>query len=212
MFKGIEAVIFDLDGVILESESYHNQAILNVLEQEGFPNDPGYLSDYVGKTTPIFLREFYAAQGKELSDQEHARLVQRKIEEFTAIFVPAPHEGALELITALAGKFKLAVASNSSSAYVRRNLLALGVMEAFGVAIGVDEVGRPKPEPDIFLKAAEMLGSPADRCLVIEDSIHGVAAAESGGMRCLAVTTNYPAEALKDADKVVGSLKEVKLA
>ena len=209
MFENIQAIIFDLDGVILDSERYHNQAILALLEKEGFPPDPGFITEYVGKTTPVFLREFYADQGRELSDEEHARLVREKKDIFGELFKAEAHEGAEELVRALRGKYKLAVASNSTDGYVRDNLKALGLLELFEEVVTVDDVANPKPAPDTFLKAAEGLGVEPGKCLVIEDSIFGVAAAKAAGMKCIAVTTNYPAEALTDADKVVASLAEV---
>ncbi len=211
MFENIKAVIFDLDGVLLDSERYHNQAILSVLEKEGFPPDPDCITEYVGKTTPVFLREFYRDKGRELSEAEHARLVQAKKDEFWSLFKAEAHEGAAELVRGLRGGYKLAVASNSPEGYVRDNLASIGLLEFFEEVISIDDVERPKPAPDTFLKAAQKLGVEPGVCLVIEDSIYGVAAAKAAGMKCIAVTTNYPAEALIDADKIVASLAEVKL-
>lgn len=176
-----EAVIFDMDGVLVDSEPAHREASRQLVA-------PQVLSDeeyarFIGSTGEVFrafLRERYAltASDADLSRQYDA-LVMAELE---VRGLPAL-DGAQELIEALrVGGARLALASASEPQWVERTLARAGLHGRFEVIVAGDAVVRGKPAPDIYLHAAERLGVPPTACLAVEDSVYGVASAHAAGM------------------------------
>jgi HAD superfamily hydrolase (TIGR01509 family) len=118
--------------------------------------------------------------------------------------------GVTELIHGLkAAGFHLAIGSSTPRANVDLVLSELGIQDLFQVIVAGEDVTKGKPDPQVFLLAAERLGIPPERCLVVEDAVAGVRAALDGGMKALAVTTNHSRQALSEAHRVVDSFTEV---
>ncbi len=203
------AVIFDMDGVLADTEPINEQATAAVLARRG-------------ATLP---RETYQALAGQANDRSWAWLIERfglsesvaQLEqEYVGELLPRlagglrPTPGARELIGALTGAgIPLAVASSSPRVVVETVLGALGLRGAFAAVVSGDEVSAGKPAPDIFQHAAAQLGVVPAACLVIEDSPHGLAGARAAGMRTIGVATRYlPRDALR-ADLVVDSLEEL---
>jgi len=103
------------------------------------------------------------------------------------------------------------VASSGTHRKIDFNLEESGLSSYFETIISCEDVKRGKPEPDLFLAAAEKLETPPENCMVVEDSLYGVEAAKRAGMKCIAVTTSFPEEELKKADIIVDNLMEVPL-
>lgn len=182
---GLQAIIFDLDGLVLDSET------------------PDYLS----------WKEVYARHGLDLTVEDWAAVVGRRDIDLAALFedylTPAP--GVLNLIDQLrlAGVLR-GLASNSDGAYVFEVVERLELRDAFDAIITRDEVTRAKPAPDIFLAAVARLGVEAQWCVALEDSHPGVAAAKAAGLKCVAVPTVFTRHHdLGQADLVVRSLEAV---
>jgi beta-phosphoglucomutase len=212
----LKAIIFDFNGVISDDEPIHLSSMLRVLEEEGIkvPLDE-YHTKYLGRDDRDCFRLAFAEVGRSVGPEMMLSLVQRKsvyyrqsIQQELRVF-----PGVVRLIEQAYLHYELAVASGALRSEIEFVLNSLGLRDRFRCVASSHEIDRGKPEPDIFLKTLENLNLigrggailPAN-CLVIEDSLAGVKAALSAGMKCLAVTNTYPAAALAEAHHVVASL------
>ena len=212
MSQSIRALIFDLDGLLADSEPWWNQIDAKLLAEYGVT----YRGQYHGNVLGVSYRlavEFYKNTFNISAPVEE--LMRRRGEIATEFFANRVElfpsaETTLKELRQL--KLPLALATSSISASARPFLERTGITSLFEVIVTGDEVKRGKPHPDIYLLAAEKLGVPAAACLVIEDSLSGVAAAKAANMRVAAIpdtrfVDQRPYE--KEADYVLGSLSEI---
>jgi len=183
----IDAVIFDMDGVLVDSEPLHTRALTLVLGEYGLAWDERESRDFIGVTDVETFAALKARHGLPGDPRAMAsrwaecagRLVRRH---------PRPLAGVPAVPLALRERgYRLALASSSRPPLIAATLEAIGVETLFEVVVSAAAVGRGKPAPDVFLEAARRLGVPPARCLVIEDSHNGVTAARAAGMRCVAI-------------------------
>lgn len=203
------AVILDMDGVIVDSEPLHERAFYEVLEEIGYGRDLGLpFADYVGRSDFELWADFVARRRPaQTLDQLLAMKRDRVIEVMRReqpIFAGLP-----ELVERLAARAPLAVAYGSDRAVIDAVLALKELRRFFSVTVSASEVARGKPAPDIFLRAAELLGVPPRDCWVIEDSKPGVTAALAAGMRVIAITNTHPAHELRQATQVVRTYAEI---
>jgi HAD superfamily hydrolase (TIGR01509 family) len=199
------AVVFDLDGVLLESEIAWTRAETDLFARYGQPYGDvekrlligGSLAD-TGRTLERLL------VADRTADQLVEELVELAAVEFAQGVIPMP--GAVELIDELRGRRPIAVASNSLRRLVDLALDGSGLDGAFDAVIASDEVAEPKPAPDIYLEAARRLGSPPERAVAIEDSPTGAAAARAAGMFVIGIP--YLRDLVLDVDLVGRSLED----
>jgi beta-phosphoglucomutase family hydrolase len=210
MSKGhLEAVIWDLDGVIADTVEYHYQAWRDVFKERGVDYRKTDFMPYFGRRHDTIIK---AALGDKLLpeeldaiNEEKQRNFRRRVEEN---IVPMP--GAIALIKSLhEHRIKSAIASSAVPENIEIILRGLGIADCFWAVVHGMEVKEGKPSPQIFLLAAKKLKLKPSNCVVIEDAIAGVAAARRAGMKCIAVTNSHTKEALKDADLIVDSLGEI---
>jgi beta-phosphoglucomutase len=208
-----DAVIFDWDGTLADTKkailaSFHT-ALQEILQTD-VPDE--FIERRIGMGAKDTFREILQEKNIRFSDDLVKRLLIVKIR----VQVSYAKEmklfpGSRELLKALDGKVKVALASMNNSAVIDAMLLALDVKKFFRVVVTRDEVSKSKPDPEIFLKAAEKLAVAPEKSVVLEDSIFGVEAAKAGKMRCIAVLTGfYSRQELSRAkpDLVVSSLNE----
>lgn len=210
----LRAVIFDCDGVIADSERAHLRAFQRVLSEEGITlTEKDYFARYLAMDDRGCFTAVYRDAGRPLEAGKLRGLVDRKaaryLEEVKGGVDLIP--GAVDLARGLARRYPCAVASGALRHEVALVLEAALIEHLFKAIVTAEDVARGKPDPESYLTALARLNdavrptppfSPAD-CLVIEDSRHGITAAHAAGMRCLAVATSYPVEALGEADMVV---------
>jgi HAD superfamily hydrolase (TIGR01509 family) len=207
--KGLQAVIFDMDGVIVDSESHHERAFLKVMRALGYAGAHGLrFSDYVGRSDQQLWVDFIAKNKPKQPVQELAAMKREYVLEMIRreqrIFTGLPG-----LIEKLATRYAMALASGSERAIVEE-VLRLGNLGRFFAAVVTDtEVPHGKPAPDIFLRAAQLLGVAPEVCCVIEDSMPGVAAGLAAGMQVIAITNTHRAAELRAATHVVRSYEEI---
>lgn len=212
MIKSIgpyRAVIFDMDGVIVDSEPRHERAFHAVLQKIGYGERHGLrFADYVGRTDRVLWEDFMAAHQPPHTLEQLLAMKREKVIEILLSEQPL-FNGLPELIETLAQRVRLALASGSERAIVD-TVLSLGDLERFfRVTVSGSDIVNGKPAPDIFLRSAELLGiCPAD-CVVVEDSHPGVAAALAAGMRVIAITNTHPARELTAATLVVSGPAEL---
>ena len=208
MSNSIQAVIWDLDGVIIDSAEEHRLAWQRLAREEGIP-----FSD----------EDFWATFGKRNNDiialhwgslpLEQVKIVADRKENYFRDLIrktAAPLPGSLELMRGLheAG-FRQALASSAPIENIRLISDALGLERYLAALVSGETVPHGKPAPDIFLKAAQALSIEPPHCLVIEDAVAGVQAAHAAGMRCISVAGNRDLPGLRQAELMVKSLTEV---
>jgi HAD superfamily hydrolase (TIGR01509 family) len=212
MRRPFRAVIFDLDGVLADSEPWWNQIDAKLLAQYGVTYRGEYHRNVLGVSYRLAV-EFYKNVFRISATLEELMRNRGKIAtEFFAnrvsLFPSA--KGTLEELRDM--KLRLAVATSSVSASARPFLERTRISSFFAVIVTGDEIERGKPHPDIYLRIAEKLVIPTGACLVIEDAVSGVLAAKAAKMRVAAIPdTRFvdPHDYEKEADYVLGSLSEI---
>lgn len=203
------AVIFDMDGVLVDSEPLHEQAFLAVLEELGYGGRHGLrFADYIGRPDDTAWRDFIARHRPPQTLAELMRLKREKTIRWLRERQPVFPE-VERLLEKLYGRWRLAVASGSEPAVVQTVLELRGLGRFFDVVLANDAVARGKPAPDIFLEAARRLEVPPAACWVIEDSKPGIEAARAAGMRVIALARTHPVGTLVEAAHVVRSHAEI---
>jgi HAD superfamily hydrolase (TIGR01509 family) len=205
----IQAIIFDMDGVIVDSEPLHERAFLEVFSEIGFGSNHGIdFPAYYGKSDLVVWRDFIATHrpAETLED-----LMGRKERRFAALLRAEDpiFAGLSELLEKLAKKYRLALASGSRHVTISEVLALRGLRRFFPVVVSSEDVAHGKPAPDIFLRAAQLLGLPPSACCVIEDSAAGVESARTAGMTVIAITNSLPSEELSHASNVVSTYREI---
>lgn len=202
----MRAIIFDVDGVLVDSNAAHFEAFEQLAAEQGWSITHAQLRTTFGMHNqdimPMLAGHPMAdAQWRALADHKEALYRQRAQHTLPAI------AGAVDLVRAChAAGLLLGVGSSGPRENVELALRTLDIARLFGAVVTGDDVRHGKPDPEIFLTAAARLGVPPDQCAVVEDAPQGIAAARAAGMRVLAVTSSRPREALRDAHAVVDSL------
>jgi HAD superfamily hydrolase (TIGR01509 family) len=207
----IEAVIFDLDGVLLDSERVWNEAKRELVEERGGRWRDDAPRRMMGMSSPEWSSYLVEELGVPLDPTEVSADVVARLERIYRTRLPLI-DGAPEAVERLAGRFPLGLASSSNREIIDLFLELSGLAGRFAVTLSSEEVARGKPAPDVYLEAARRLGVAPERSVAIEDSENGIRAAKAAGMRVLALPNpHYPPapEALAEADDVLGSLPEL---
>lgn len=192
---GSYAVLFDLDGTLVQSEDLYHRATQVLLDEVGRSLDeltPHERSQIPGRSAlqnmRFYCERFALPESAEALVDRRMDHVCHLVEDEGVMLVP----GAREILESLRmADLPVALASSSPLCYVSRVLRVTGLDEFFEVVKTGDDVTRYKPEPEIFLKAAQDLGIPPGRCLVVEDAHSGILAAKAAGMKVLAVYSDY---------------------
>ncbi len=203
------AVIFDMDGVIIDSEPRHERAFLDVFEQMGYGQTHGIqFEHYLGRSDRAVWLDFIAKHNPKWTLDELTAWKQNHLIEIIRREQPI-FDGLPELVAKLAPRYRLAVASGSLHPVIDEVLAMKALRRFFPVVVSVQDVAHGKPAPDVFLRAAELLGVAPAACCVIEDSAAGVTAARAAGMTAIAITNTLPAEKLTHAQHVVRTYGEI---
>jgi HAD superfamily hydrolase (TIGR01509 family) len=210
----MRAVLFDFDGVLVDSEPLHFRALRDCLAGEGIAlTEDEYNRTYIGYDDWTALRiALERHTGEATTPARVHQLVERKAAIDDALLPEVPfYPGARDLVRALAAEVPLAIASGALHDEIERTLVAGGLADAFTAIVGADDVRRTKPHPEPYLAAMRAVAARAPgisppQCLVIEDSTTGVTAGRAAGMRVLAVAHTSPAERLRAAHHVAPAL------
>jgi beta-phosphoglucomutase len=214
----LKAVIFDFDGIIVDTEPLHYRAFQEVLVPLGIGYSwQDYLNHYIGFDDRDALRDAFKSCGKTLADGELGKLIEEKGAAFHRIIASGAvaYPGVLELIRSISGKIPLALCSGALPSDIDPILMQLGITGIFDVIVTAADVRASKPDPESYALAVTRLisvfptrGVMAGNCLAIEDTPAGIASAKGAGLKVLAVTNSYPEEELTNSDRIVASLAD----
>lgn len=209
----MEAVIFDMDGVIALTEQFHLKAWKRIYQELGLDFSREEFENYFGMATNDILK-LLRDQGRiSMDDEELLRTGTRKksysMQEMRGKIKPM--DGLVEKIKEIKESgLKVGLATSATSEICQTTLEECNVKEIFDSTTTSDQVKRSKPDPAIYLKAAETLGIKPSRCMVIEDSQNGIIAAKEAGMKAIAIPTAYTEHLdFSRADLVLGSIAEL---
>ena len=207
----IEAVVFDLDGVLIESEEIWDTVRERYVRQHGGRYDDEIQRAMMGMSSSEWSRYLHETAGIAAPPETiNAEVVQLMLAAYRA-HLPLI-EGAVDAVRRLAARFPLAVASSSNRPLIDAVLEIAGLQDCFSATVSSEEVARGKPAPDVYLEAARRLDVAPEHCAAIEDSHSGIRSAHAAGMRVIAIPNpSYPpdAEALAQADVVIRTLDEL---
>ena len=209
----IQAFVFDLDGVLLDSEQVWDEARERLANERGGRWHPEAQRDMMGMSSPEWSR--YMAEALRVPgtpEEINAAIVERMLARYGE--APPLLPGALEAVRRIGASVPLAIASSSNRELIDVVLRASGLAADFRATVSSEEVPRGKPWPDVYLEAARRLGVDPARCGAVEDSHNGIRSAKAAGMRVVAVpNAHYPPddEALELADVVVPSIDELQV-
>lgn len=205
----IEGVIFDMDGVLVDSEEWICKAAIRMFAEHGLQVKPEDFLPFVGAGENRYIggvAEKYdfpidIERDKQRTYEIYDEIVRGNL---------SPLPGVREFIDKCRGKrLSLSLATSADERKMHTNLREIGLStDTFDAAVNGLKVEERKPDPEIFLLAARRMDAGPSHCLVVEDSVNGVQAAAACGARCLALTTSFPAEELEEADWLAPSLAE----
>jgi HAD superfamily hydrolase (TIGR01509 family) len=206
-----DAVIFDMDGLLIDSERVWERARERVARDNGGAWHHDSQARMMGMSTPEWSAWMHDELGVELEPPRIRAVVLKEIDGIYREGVPLM-PGADAAVARIAGRWRLAVASSSPRVLVELVLDLTGWADRFEAVVSSEEVARGKPAPDVYLEAARRLEVVPDRCVAVEDSTAGLRSADAAGMAVVAVPEpDFPAapEALELAEAVLGSLDEL---
>ncbi|MNH88546.1 2-deoxyglucose-6-phosphate phosphatase [compost metagenome] len=207
----LEAFIFDMDGVIIDSEPLHFEVDIDTMKYYGAEITQKELEKYVGMTNP----EMWGIIKQDYSLPHSVEdILKYQLESKIKALRAAPMEpiqGIKNFIEELKQhRIPVGIASSSPPEFIKEVLLKFGIADEFRCVVSGEEVAKGKPAPDVYLKAAELLGAEPGHCMVLEDSAHGIAAAKAAGMKCIGyINANSGNQDLSRADLIVNRVQDI---
>ncbi len=207
--KTFQAVIFDMDGVLVNSEPLHDKAWTLLFAELGHAHDHGIVfTDYVGRSDRVLLRDLIARHRLPHTTDE---LIQRKLRHLLKLLREhhIEFDGLRDLLPSLARRYKLGLATSAPHVAVDVVMEVTGLRSYFQAIVGREDVAAAKPDPAVYLTAARRLGVAPSLCCAIEDTAVGIESAAAAGMTVIGLTTSLPAEKLCRADHIVHNHHEL---
>ena len=213
-------VLFDFNGVIADDEPVHQEMLQKVLAEEGIiVTDAEYHDIYLGFDDKGCFTEAFTRNGRELTDDALTDLIHRKSVYYDAYI--AEHlvlfEGAAACVHALSKVYPMGIVSGALAGEIESICTQAELLDDFVFVVSAEDTEARKPHPEGYLKALALYNMflaehgriiGPENCVVIEDSIAGVASAKAAGMRCVAITHSYRADQLTEADRVIEKMAE----
>jgi beta-phosphoglucomutase len=208
----IAAIVFDFDGVLVDSEPLHLRAYQEVLEPIGLslPREKYYAS-YLGYDDAGVFRAVAEDRRSPMDDRQLHALIEEKCRVFDELLGGGDimYPGAVECIARLAGEWPLGIASGAARPEIEAALRGRRLDRHFKFIVAAGETPAGKPAPDPYARAATLHGVVPEACVAIEDSRWGIESAKAAGLWCIGITHTYPVSELLDADAIVTSLDEL---
>jgi HAD superfamily hydrolase (TIGR01509 family) len=205
-----EAVVFDMDGLLIDSEQVWDDVRENLAKERGGRYDETSQRDMMGMSSTEWSSYMHDRVGLAESPEEINRIV---VEQMLQRYEAGPPwiPGAIDAVRRIAGSYTLGLASSSNRELIDAVLEAGGIADLFAATVSSEEVARGKPAPDVYLEAARRLGADPARCVAIEDSHSGIRSAKAAGMTCIAIPNAHfpPGDAAAEADVLLDRLDEL---
>jgi beta-phosphoglucomutase len=220
MTRALQAIVFDFDGVIADSEPLHLRAFQQVLRENGIELSSGeYYSRYLGFDDVGLFSTLGCDRGITMSDVDIQTMVERKAATIDGMLHGGSilFPGASEFVREAAAVVPIAIASGALRHEIDRIIGPAGVADLFSAIVAAGDTPEGKPSPAPYVLAFELLREATgndlepQRCVAVEDSRWGLESARRAGLRCVGVTTSYPADELTSAELVVEGLQELTL-
>lgn len=207
----IEAIVFDFDGVLADSEPLHLRAYQEVLSGLGIEfTREEYYRDYLGYDDAGVFAALGQVHGWRLDEGRLAALIAEKGRVFDAVIETTDvlYPGAADCVEALAAAYPIGIASGALRPEIEAILRRARLDAHFRFIVASGDTAASKPAPDPYIRAAALHGRPPAACLAIEDSHWGIQSALAAGLRCIAIATTYPRTELTLASRVIDRLTE----
>ncbi len=207
------ALIFDMDGVLIDSEPVHERSKREALAQSGIHVPNERFANYIGRSDTVMIQDLAAEHGLTESDGTAILRLKHSIYE-SLEHTMQPVEGAVSFLNWASNRFRLALATSSNQRNRCATLDKLGIADLFEIAVDAARFTHPKPSPEVFLIALGDLRLDAADCWIIEDALNGILAAKAAGCFAVGITTSFTREALKaaGADLVIDTFAELEQA
>ena len=207
----ITVIIFDMDGVLIDSEPAHKLAKQRAFARFGITLPEALYEQYKGRPDQTMMSEVVPTlPDLKIGVQE---MLLRKHREFEAVeHLARPIEGAQEFVSWAKTRFRIALATSATRRNREAALLLLGLADSFDFIVDASGFSRPKPDPEVFLIAMRGLTADSSQCLIVEDSLNGVIAGKAAGCRVAAITTSFAETLLLSAgaDYIVHNFQELR--
>jgi len=208
--KGIAAVLFDMDGVLINSMPFHFEAWHGLFERLGIQVSRNEILRREGEQGAVTIRDILHSHGVRCDEERVGELLEEKEAWFRRIARPALYDGTEEFLDELVRKgVKLALITGTSRSEVE-GLAGSGVLETFDAIVTGDGVARGKPAPDPYLKAMDRLGIGAAEGVAVENAPYGITSAVAAGLYCIAIETSLPRDYLLQAHRIVADHEELR--
>jgi len=211
-----EAVIFDWDGTLADTRQVIVASFQKALSEINIGVSNEYIERRIGIGAAETFRDILRSAKRPFDEKTIRRLVERKSEvEIELTDQVKLFSGARELLDALHGKIRMGLASMNNFSVISHLLKAKDLQKYFDVVLGAESISLSKPDPEIFLKAADLLKANPEKCVVVEDSMFGVKAAKSAKMSCIAVLTGVYSRLELEKEKpdlIVRTLEDKRIA
>lgn len=203
-----KAVLFDLDGTLIDNNSYHRKTWGKYLEKLGKQiSEEEFNANMNGRTNADAIKYIF---GKEMGEEETMKYTLEKEALYREIYQPfiKPVTGLIDFLETLKSKnIPMAIATSGIQPNIDFMFENIPIEKYFKTVVNSSHIKKGKPDPEIYLKAALLLGVPPQNCLVFEDAVVGIKSAKAAGMKVIAVATTQPKEELEGADMIVDDYK-----
>ncbi len=209
--KNPTALIFDMDGVLINSEPLHERSKREALAQVGIQVPEERFASYTGRSDTVMINDLAAEHG--LDEARSAEILRSKHTIYESLeHELQPVEGAIEFLNWAHGHYRMALATSATARNRQKTSDMLGIAPLFEAAVDAASFQHPKPSPEVFLIALEKLGLPPSACWVVEDAVNGILAAKQAGCFAVGLTTSFSREALEEAgaDLVIDNFDQLR--
>jgi beta-phosphoglucomutase len=206
----LQAVVFDMNGVIVNDERFHQEAWRRYVEKHSIKLTEDDFKHFIFGRTEKEVFEYLFK--KEMTPEEVAQNSDERVDIAIELFKPhlAPTKGLIDFLQTLqTAHIKIGLATSSRKRYLNFILDGLRLRQYFQVIVTAEDITKGKPDPEIYTKTVQRLGAEPHHSIAIEDSLSGIKSAQAAGMKVVAITTTHTAEELSIANKIVGSFVDI---